>query len=121
MAENTIESKSGGALLVDLAVTLTGMNVAVGNGTVRFNGANRAFDGDDVDLPVEGSARVVDGYIVRVVADDSIELFVDDGDGYTFARSGPYECIAQVFSIKVPASATTLEGLDFNRYKIASE
>jgi hypothetical protein len=116
---NVVRSKSNPTqILVDLEVSVSGMRVSVGAGTIKFGGVSFSFAEDQFTFPVKTEARVAQGFIV--IEDGTAKLFIDDGEGYTFSRTGPYTPVAGIFDVAIPANASSLVDLTMNRYVVGA-
>jgi len=104
----------------NLSVDHSGMVLTVRGGTFTLGGEEIELEADqpftatsDADDPT-----AVIGYIVEEVATEAILLLVDevvmDGvdEAYAFTRTGPYRALHRLFSMTVPAAATTLDAVD---------
>jgi len=114
---------------LDLAVTVSGMTITVGQGAFKHNGADEVLD-DDVDHVVTAdptNPTNVLGYLVRVKADSSIDVVVDEvvEDGvdevYAFDDASPYEFLHLFYYVEVPANETNLEDLLTATYPIEEQ
>jgi hypothetical protein len=103
--------------LVQLVVEQTGMQITVKAGTFKLSDVVETLEEDqEVTIPVRTVDTDVIGYLVRVKADGKIAVFVDevqrDGldDLYNFTSKSPWKLISNLFLVRVPADATTLDG-----------
>lgn len=116
---------AGGIHSVSLSVEQSGMDVSVKSGQFRVSGVDYEFT-EDQDFSAEAAAEcdtIVTGYIAKDVSTGVLVLIVDeevlDGEDVPFIFSGSgYDPIHRLFSLKVPAAATSLDGVDVTVYHI---
>jgi len=97
---------------IRLPVTIEGMRLTVGAGSFTLKGEVCSLEDDEVfDFPVLQERHGAFGYLVRIRADGTFRMLIDDlvaGDHpYIFDPSGPYENIRCYLVVDIPAGGVS--------------